>query len=61
MNAPIKHIRFVNATTREWTIRAICSECSMCYPDGMPDKCAYGHQGCTDIIQRDKSKARGES
>lgn len=39
----------------------ICADCCSNFPDGMPDECAYGHQSCTDIIQRDKALARGET
>ena len=49
---------------QQWTLKAarmecswICADCSMTFPDGMPDKCEHGHQGCTDIIQRDKAEA----
>ncbi|MDD2879700.1 MAG: hypothetical protein PHQ58_04620 [Rhodoferax sp.] len=51
----------VNKATQEWTMQAakgmcawICSDCCASFPEGMPDACAHGHQGCTDIIQRDK-------
>lgn len=52
--------------TNEWFARAargecnwICPDCCCVFPDGMPDECAHGHQGCTDLIQRDKAAARG--
>jgi hypothetical protein len=54
----------MDKATNEWTARAargecewICSDCCMGFPGGMPDACAYGHQSCTDIIQRDKKDA----
>ena len=47
--------------TRAWTARAargecgwICADCCCTFPDGMPDQCEHWHQGCTDIIKRDK-------
>ncbi|WP_316150453.1 hypothetical protein [Cupriavidus sp. BIC8F] len=50
--------------TQDWTMRAardecswVCSDCCMTFPEGMPDECAHGHQGCTDIIKRDKADA----
>ncbi len=52
---------------RDYTMRAargehgwICSDCCMSYPEGMPDECFHGHQGCTDIIKRDKLAAMRE-
>ncbi|MED5492718.1 MAG: hypothetical protein VYD45_11435 [Pseudomonadota bacterium] len=52
---------------RDYTMRAargehgwVCSDCCMSYTDGMPDECFHGHQGCTDIIQRDKRNAMQE-
>jgi hypothetical protein len=64
----------IDKATTEWTFKGarnecgwICCDCCICFPDGMPDSCAHGHQRCTDIIQRDKrnamaalAKARGE-
>lgn len=54
--------------TRDWENRAargecgwICPDCCCSFPGGMPDKCEYGHQGCTDIIQRDKQNAKATS
>ena len=54
--------------TNDWTVRAargetgwICSDCCCTFPEGMPDECAYGHQRCTDIIQRDKARAAQEN
>jgi len=53
---------------RDWTDRAargecgwICADCCCSFPEGMPDKCEHGHQSCTDIIQRDKQQAKGQS
>lgn len=50
---------------RDWADRAargecgwICPDCCCSFPEGMPDKCEHGHQGCTDIIQRDKQNAK---
>lgn len=50
--------------TNEWTAQAargetawICSDCCCTFSDGMPDACVHGHQGCTDLIQRDKASA----
>ena len=58
----------MNKVTHEWTMRAargecgwICSDCCASFPDGMPDACEWGHQSCTDIIQRDKITARKET
>ena len=58
-------ISLMDKRTIEWTMRAargecawICSDCCMKFPDGMPGACEYGHQGCTDIITRDKADAR---
>ena len=54
----------LNKITNEWTDKAargecqwVCSDCCGSFPDGMPDECAHGHQGCTDIIKRDKARA----
>lgn len=51
--------------TTEWTMQAargecawVCGDCCCTFPAGMPDACEHGHQGCTDIIQRDKADAR---
>jgi len=55
----------LNKETREWTAKAargecewICSDCCCSFSYGMPDECMHGHQGCTDIIKRDKAEAR---
>lgn len=55
----------INEATRKWTTQAakgecgwICADCCVSFPEGMPDACAHGHQGCTDIIRRDKALAR---
>jgi len=57
-------IELMNEITREWTMKAarnecgwICADCSVSFPDGMPDKCPHNHQGCTEIIRRDKYNA----
>lgn len=57
-------ISAMDKITQEWTLRAargecgwICSDCCATFSDGMPDDCAHGHQGCTDIIRRDKAEA----
>jgi hypothetical protein len=59
------HINAMNESTREWTRQAargecawICADCSVTFPEGMPDACAHGHQSCTDIITRDKQRAK---
>lgn len=51
----------LNKATQNWTSQAAkgecswtCSDCCVTVDDGMPDACVHGHQGCTDIIQRDK-------
>jgi hypothetical protein len=51
--------------TRSWEDKAvrgecswICSDCGMSFNDGMPDVCAYDHQVCTDILSRDKERAK---
>lgn len=58
-------IATMDKITQEWTMRAargecpwVCSDCCMTFPSGMPDECAHGHQGCTDIIKRDKADAQ---
>ena len=50
---------------RDYTERAargecswVCADCCCTFPDGMPDACLHGHQGCTDIITRDKANAK---
>lgn len=55
----------LNEQTRQWELQAargecswICADCCMTFPEGMPDACAHGHQGCTDLIQRDKKESR---
>lgn len=54
----------MDKATQEWEMRAargecgwICSDCCVSFPFGMPDACEHGHQGCTDIIQRNKAEA----
>lgn len=58
-------ISLMDKLTNDWTMRAargecswICADCCCTFPDGMPDACEHGHQGCTDIITRDKADAR---
>ncbi|MNQ74986.1 hypothetical protein D3C85_897590 [compost metagenome] len=58
------HIEGMNKSMRSWTTAAArgecgwtCSDCCMSDFKGMPDKCFHGHQGCTEIIQRDKREA----
>lgn len=55
----------IEASIREWEMKAargecswICSDCSMTFPEGMPDKCEHGHQRCTDIIQSYKETVK---
>jgi len=55
----------LDAETQAWTLAAargevpwVCADCGASFSDGMPDQCAYGHQSCTDIIQRDKREAK---
>ncbi len=36
----------------------ICSDCCVNFPEGMPDACVHGHDGCTKIIQRDKLESK---
>lgn len=57
----------LNKQFDSWTMRAargecswICSDCCVTFPSGMPDACEHGHQGCTDIIKRDKACAAAE-
>ena len=66
MNSPgfSKTLEALNKATNEWTERAargmcgwICSDCCINFPEGMPDTCPHGLQGCTDIIKRDKKHA----
>jgi hypothetical protein len=54
----------INRSTVDWTLRAargecgwVCADCCQSFPYGMPDKCIYGHEDCTDIITRDKIAA----
>ena len=58
-------IASLDKATRDWEMKAARGECSWVCPDcstgfakGMPDICIHGHQGCTDIIQRDKATAK---
>lgn len=60
-----KVLQDINQQTQEWTMRCargeeywICSDCGCGFPEGMPDKCAYNDQRCTDIIIRDKQSAK---
>jgi hypothetical protein len=62
VSAAIAHM---DTVTREWEMRAargecawVCADCCITFPDGMPSECTHGHQGCTEIIQRDKADAR---
>ena len=50
---------------QDWTDKAargecgwICADCCCSFPEGMPDSCLHGHQKCTDIIKRDKERAK---
>lgn len=50
---------------QDWTDKAargecgwICADCCCSFPEGMPDACLHGHQKCTDIIKRDKERAK---
>lgn len=50
---------------QDWTAKAargecgwICADCCCSFSDGMPDECLHGHQKCTDIIKRDKERAK---
>lgn len=58
----------IDAETREWTKAAargealwICSDCGAIFSDGMPDRCAYGHESCTGILRRDKAEVGAPS
>lgn len=49
-------IRRADDDLQKWTMMAargecswICPDCTMTFPDGMPDKCAHGHQTCTEL------------
>lgn len=62
-----KTIPAIDKLTNDWTAKAargecgwVCADCCYSFPEGMPDECAHGHRGCTDIIQRDKAAARAE-
>jgi hypothetical protein len=35
----------------------LCADCGASVSEGMPDACVYGHQRCTEILQRDKARA----
>jgi hypothetical protein len=55
----------IDAETKSWTLAAargevpwVCADCGASFSGGMPDQCVYGHQSCTDIIQRDKREAK---
>ncbi len=55
----------MDKATNEWEMRAargecawVCADCCSTFLDGMPDACDHGIQRCTDIIQRDKKKAK---
>jgi hypothetical protein len=37
----------------EW----VCPDCCSKFSKGMPDECAHGQKGCTDLIRRDKNEA----
>lgn len=57
----------MDAAFRKWTDQAargecawVCADCCVTFPDGMPDECLHGLQGCTDIIKRDKADAKKE-
>ena len=59
-----KTLAEMDRITQEWTLRAargecswICSDCCVVFPDGMPNECVHGQQGCTNIIIRDKKEA----
>jgi len=54
----------IDQQTKEWMDSAaqgdamwVCSDCGATVFEGMPDKCVYGHQSCTDILLRDKARA----
>jgi hypothetical protein len=58
-------LEYMNQITRDWTHRCargeeywICADCGSGFPEGMPDKCAYDHQRCTEIIIKDKQLAK---
>lgn len=64
INPSPEQIAKLDEGMRAWEMRAargecswICADCSMTFRDGMPDKCEHGHQGCTDLIIRDKKEA----
>ena len=57
-------LEHMNKTTQDWTMKAargecpwVCADCCVTFSSGMPDACVHGHQGCTDIITRDKLDA----
>jgi hypothetical protein len=60
-------VRHLDAETQAWTDAAsrgetqwICSDCGATFSAGMPDKCAYGHEWCTNLLTRDKLLANGQ-
>lgn len=69
MNIPVlvinptdEQVGQLETSTRAWELKAarmecswICSDCSMTFPEGMPDKCEHGHQKCADILQSFKT------
>lgn len=64
VNPTDEQVASIESGLRAWELKAargecswICSDCSMTFYEGMPDKCEHGHQSCTDIIQRDKEEA----
>ena len=67
VNPTDEQISQLDRAMQQWTLKAasmecswICADCSMTFPEGMPDKCEHGHQGCTDIITRDKEASKRE-
>ncbi len=59
-----KALEHMNTITREWNNKAargecdwVCADCGCSFPGGMPDECAHGYQGCTEIIKRDKDRS----
>lgn len=64
VNPTDEQVASIESGIRAWELKAargecswICGYCSQTFYEGMPNACPWGHQSCTDIIQRDKEEA----
>lgn len=55
----------LNKATREWEAKAakcecgwICASCCVSFPNGMPNACEHGDEGCTKIIMKWKEHVK---